>query len=64
MALMTWAPGRCCWAGTWIGLRAAVDADWALWGAGTALGLVTACWIPYLMMTKHRSAPATPSAAG
>jgi len=36
-----------------IGLGAAVDADWALWGLGTALGLVTACWIPYLMMTRH-----------
>jgi hypothetical protein len=33
--------------------RAAVDADWVPWLAGTALGLVTACWIPYLMMTRH-----------
>ena len=24
-----------------------------LWPAGTGLGLVTACWIPYLMMTRH-----------
>ncbi len=24
-----------------------------LWTAGTALGLVTAVWIPYLMMTRH-----------
>ena len=24
-----------------------------LWLAGTALGLVTAVWIPYLMMTRH-----------
>jgi C4-dicarboxylate transporter/malic acid transport protein len=36
---------------------AAVDADWVLWGAGTALGLVTACWIPYLMMTRHDITP-------
>jgi C4-dicarboxylate transporter/malic acid transport protein len=36
---------------------AAIGADWVLWGAGTALGLVTACWIPYLMMTRHDIAP-------
>jgi C4-dicarboxylate transporter/malic acid transport protein len=36
---------------------AAVDADWVLWGAGTALGLVTTCWIPYLMMTRHEIGP-------
>jgi tellurite resistance protein TehA-like permease len=41
----------------WIGLGAAVDADWVLWGLGTALGLVTACWIPYLMMTRHEIKP-------
>jgi tellurite resistance protein TehA-like permease len=41
----------------WIGLTVAVDADWVLWGLGTALGLVTACWIPYLMMTRHEIAP-------
>jgi tellurite resistance protein TehA-like permease len=32
---------------------AAVGIDWVLWLAGTALGLVTAVWIPYLMMTRH-----------
>jgi C4-dicarboxylate transporter/malic acid transport protein len=32
---------------------AAVGVDWVLWGAGTGLGLVTACWVPYLMMTRH-----------
>ena len=36
-----------------IGPGAAVGADWALWLSGTALGLVTACWILYLMMTKR-----------
>lgn len=36
-----------------IGPGAAIGVDWALWSAGTALGLVTACWIPYLMMTRH-----------
>lgn len=36
---------------------AAVGADWVLWSAGTALGLVTAGWIPYLMMTRHEIRP-------
>src|SRR6201992_2415033 len=27
--------------------------DWGLWITGAGLGLVTACWIPYLMMTRH-----------
>ncbi|MFF2363864.1 TDT family transporter [Streptomyces sp. NPDC058122] len=40
-----------------IGTRAAVDVDWVLWFAGTALGLVTACAVPYLMVTRHRFAP-------
>jgi C4-dicarboxylate transporter/malic acid transport protein len=57
MALMTVGAGTVLLGRDWIGLRAAVDADWVLWGAGTALGLVTACWIPYLMMTRHEIAP-------
>lgn len=57
MALMTVGTGTLLLGREWIGLRAAVDADWALWGAGTALGLITACWIPYLMMTRHAIAP-------
>jgi C4-dicarboxylate transporter/malic acid transport protein len=36
---------------------AAVSVDWVLWITGTALGLVTACWIPYLMMTRHDIGP-------
>ena len=32
---------------------AAVGLDWGLWITGAGLGLVTACWIPYLMMTRH-----------
>jgi C4-dicarboxylate transporter/malic acid transport protein len=53
MALMTVGTGTLLVGRDWIGLSAAVDADWVLWGLGTALGLVTACWIPYLMMTRH-----------
>jgi tellurite resistance protein TehA-like permease len=54
MALITVGTGALLLGSQWIGLRAAVDADWVLWGTGTALGLFTAGWIPYLMMTRHR----------
>jgi hypothetical protein len=57
MALMTVGAGTLLVGRDVTGLAAAVDADWALWGLGTALGLVTACWIPYLMMTRHEIAP-------
>ena len=50
MALMTVGTGTLLLsgAGAW-----AVRADWVLWSAGSALGLVTTVWIPYLMMTRH-----------
>jgi C4-dicarboxylate transporter/malic acid transport protein len=57
MALLTVGAGTLLLGKDLIGLPAAVDADWVLWSAGTALGLVTACWIPYLMMTRHEIAP-------
>jgi C4-dicarboxylate transporter/malic acid transport protein len=57
MALMTVGTGTLLLGRQWIGLTAAVDADWILWGLGTALGLVTVCWIPYLMMTRHEIKP-------
>ncbi len=53
MALMTVGTGTLLLGGGLIGPAVAVRADWVLWTAGTALGLVTACWIPYLMMTRH-----------
>jgi C4-dicarboxylate transporter/malic acid transport protein len=53
MALMTVGAGTLLVGRSVVGTHAAVDADWVLWGLGTALGLVTACWIPYLMMTRH-----------
>ncbi|GAA4547320.1 C4-dicarboxylate ABC transporter [Pseudonocardia xishanensis] len=31
-------------------------AGWVLWGLGTVLGLVTAVWIPYMMIVHHRDA--------
>jgi C4-dicarboxylate transporter/malic acid transport protein len=57
MALLTVGTGTLLLGRDWIGLGAAIDADWVLWGLGTALGLVTACWIPYLMMTRHEIVP-------
>jgi C4-dicarboxylate transporter/malic acid transport protein len=53
MALLTVGTGTLLLGQDLIGLRAAVDVDWVLWSAGTALGLLTMCWIPYLMMTRH-----------
>ena len=64
MALMTVGAGTLVLGGGLIGPAAAVSADWVLWLAGTGLGLVTACWIPYLMMTRHVIGEATRSAAG
>jgi C4-dicarboxylate transporter/malic acid transport protein len=52
MALMTVGAGTLVLGQGLLG-PAAVGADWVLWLAGTALGLVTAVWIPYLMMTQH-----------
>jgi C4-dicarboxylate transporter/malic acid transport protein len=57
MALMTVGTGTLVLGSGLIGIGVAADADWVLWGAGTALGLVTAVWIPYLMMTKHQIGP-------
>ena len=57
MALLTVGAGTLLLGRGLIGTGAAVTADWALWAAGTALGLVTACWIPYLMMTRHDIGP-------
>jgi C4-dicarboxylate transporter/malic acid transport protein len=57
MALMTVGAGTLLLGRGLIGTGAAVTADWVLWGAGTALGLFTACWIPYLMMTRHDVGP-------
>jgi C4-dicarboxylate transporter/malic acid transport protein len=60
MALMTVGAGTLLVASSLIGVHAAVDADWALWGLGTALGLFTTVWIPYLMMTRHTIAEDAP----
>lgn len=57
MALLTVGAGLLLLGRQVVGLRLAVDADWALWLAGTALGLVTAAAVPYLMFTRHRVQP-------
>ena len=57
MALMTVGRGTLILGRSLIGSAAAVDADWALWGSGTALGLVTTAWIPYLMFTRYKISP-------
>jgi C4-dicarboxylate transporter/malic acid transport protein len=57
MALLTVGAGTLLVGRDLTGAAAAVDVDWVLWLLGTALGLVTACWIPCLMMTRHEIAP-------
>ncbi len=56
MALLTVGAGTLLFGRRVIGARAALDVDWALWSVGTVLGLVTACTVPYLMVTRHRFA--------
>ncbi|WP_329131259.1 TDT family transporter [Streptomyces sp. NBC_01476] len=53
MALLTVGAGTLLLGKDWIGPHAAVDADTVLWSMGTALGLVTAVWIPHRVMTSH-----------
>ncbi|HTJ66824.1 MAG TPA: TDT family transporter [Actinospica sp.] len=55
MAMLTVGAGTLLLGRDVIGLRAAVDVDWALWIAGTATGLLTAAAIPYLAFTRHRN---------
>jgi len=53
MALLTVGSGALLLGRDLIGLRAAVDLDWTLWFAGTALGLVSAVAVPYLVITRQ-----------
>ncbi|MEU5105213.1 TDT family transporter [Streptomyces sp. NPDC021354] len=57
MALLTVGSGALLLGHRLIGLEAALDVGWVLWSLGTVLGLVTACTVPYLMVTRHRFAP-------
>jgi C4-dicarboxylate transporter/malic acid transport protein len=56
MALMTVGAGTLSLGQDWIGPHTAIGVDAVLWSAGTALGLVTAVWIPYRVMTRHEVA--------
>jgi C4-dicarboxylate transporter/malic acid transport protein len=57
MALLTVGAGALLLGRGVIGFDAALDVDRVLWSLGTALGLATACTVPYLMVTRHRFAP-------
>ncbi|MFG2957093.1 TDT family transporter [Streptomyces sp. NPDC048291] len=57
MALLTVGAGTLLLGPRLLGERAALDVDWALWSAGTVLGLVSACAVPCLMVTRHRFTP-------
>lgn len=57
MALLTVGAGALLLGEDVIGPDAAVAVDWALWLPGAALGLATACTVPYLMVTRHRFSP-------
>ncbi|MEV5915608.1 SLAC1 family transporter [Streptomyces chartreusis] len=57
MALLTVGAGALLLGKDVIGLDPAVGVDWVLLRIGTPLGLVTACTVPYLMVTRHRFAP-------
>lgn len=57
VALLTVGAGALQFGQPVIGSRAALDLGGALWALGTALGLATACAVPYLMVTRHRFAP-------
>lgn len=46
-----------------LGAAGAVGAGWLLWGIGTALGLTTAVWIPYMMIV-HQDVGRGPVSAG
>ena len=57
MALLTVGTGALVFGRQLIGPEAALDVSWVLWWLGTVLGLVAACAVPYLMITRHHFAP-------
>jgi C4-dicarboxylate transporter/malic acid transport protein len=57
MALMTVGGGTLLLGKDWIGFTPALTVDWALWTAGTVLGLITTIWIPFRMMSTHDIKP-------
>ncbi|MHB1488170.1 MAG: TDT family transporter [Acidimicrobiales bacterium] len=57
MAFMTVGAGALLIGKSLLGLRLAVDIDWVLWVAGTAMGLVAAALIPYRLFTQIEVRP-------
>jgi C4-dicarboxylate transporter/malic acid transport protein len=53
MGVMTVGAGAVQLGAPVLGATGAVAVSWVLWSVGTAIGLVTAVWIPYLMITRH-----------
>ncbi|MEV5883345.1 TDT family transporter [Streptomyces sp. NPDC052020] len=62
MALLSVGGGALTVGQDWIGTRAALALDTVLFVSGTALGLVTAVAVPYLMAVRHRVEPGQASA--
>ncbi|MFK3732144.1 TDT family transporter [Streptomyces sp. NPDC088090] len=60
MALLAVGGGTLTLGRDWIGLPAAVALDTVLFAAGTAVGLVAAVAVPYLMVVRHRIEHASP----
>jgi tellurite resistance protein TehA-like permease len=64
MALLTVGTGALLLGQNLLGLDLAVRIDWALWSAGTLLGLLTSFAVPYLLFTRQLGEQATrPEAA-
>ncbi|WP_406166808.1 TDT family transporter [Streptomyces sp. NBC_00996] len=57
MALLAVGGGALVVGQDWIGTRTAVALDFVLFGIGTAIGLVAAVAVPYLMVVRHRIEP-------
>lgn len=53
MGVMTVGAGSVKFGTPFLGAAGAIGTGWVLWGAGTVLGLVTAVWIPYMMIVHH-----------
>jgi C4-dicarboxylate transporter/malic acid transport protein len=57
MAFLTVGAGSLLLGKDWIGLPAAVTADWVLWSIGTVTGLASAALVPYFAFTRHENKP-------
>src|SRR3954452_14986598 len=53
MGVMTVGTGALKFGAPVIGEGGAIGTAWVLWAVGSALGVVTAVWIPYMMIVHH-----------